>query len=75
MFDMKPMAKTATILLPETQPVVNPTENFSIEVYDDKKNEKEGFKYNYVIENAWSIRLTHLYAYRSYLRFQRVFAD
>jgi cellulose synthase (UDP-forming) len=67
MFDMKPMAKTATILLPETQPVVNPTENFSIEVYDDKKNEKEGFKYNYVIENAWSIRLTHLYALISYI--------
>lgn len=72
MLDIKPNHTKKTILnrdllLDSTLPVVVENKTHTIELYKNKYNDSESFKYNYVIENAWSIRLAHLFALISYL--------
>ncbi|MBC7471784.1 MAG: glycosyltransferase [candidate division SR1 bacterium] len=46
---------------------VSKTKKQAIELYHKDVQDSESFKYNYVIENAWGVRLAHLFALIGYL--------
>jgi cellulose synthase/poly-beta-1,6-N-acetylglucosamine synthase-like glycosyltransferase len=72
MFDIKPNSihsnrPDAPKTTKPALPVVFENKERAVELYKKNNEKLENFKYNYIIENAWGIRLANLFALISYL--------
>lgn len=64
---IKKINSNRTLILNSNLPTVVKDTKRAIKLYNNKSSNSESFKYNYVIENAWSVRLAHIFALVAYI--------